>query len=227
MRAPLSIIIPTLNTAEALARSMPHLFEGLENGLIRELIVSDGGSTDGVDLIAEDLGAVLVRGKAGRGGQMVRGADAAKGDWLLFLHSDTWLDVGWSDVVMRHLQTQPDKAACFRLSFRAVGFGARFVAGWANLRTRLFGLPYGDQGMLVSRAHYDSVGGFQDIALMEDVALARLLRGQIVILPSCANTDAARFRRGGWFLRGARNIATLTLYFCGVSPDRLARYYNH
>ncbi len=226
MRAPLSIIIPTLNAADQLATSMPHLFEGLENGLIRELIISDGGSSDDTHLIVGDLGAKLVEGKAGRGGQMMRGADAAKGDWLLFLHADTWVDPGWSDVVLHHMQTQPDKAAYFRLSFRAPGFGPRFVAGWANFRSRVFGLPYGDQGMLLSRTVYDEIGGFQDIALMEDVALARRLRGRMACLPSRARTDAARFRRGGWFLRGARNMLTLTLYFCGVSPDRLARYYN-
>jgi rSAM/selenodomain-associated transferase 2 len=224
MRAPISVIIPTLNSASGLVAMVGTLFEGLEAGLIRELIISDGGSSDATLELAEDLGAETTSGAAGRGGQMKRGADLAQGAWLLFLHSDTWLDEGWSAAVIAHLG-RPEKAACFRLRFRAKGRPARIVAGWANLRTRVFGLPYGDQGLLISRALYDQIGGFQDIALMEDVAISRALKGRITMLDGVALTDASKFQNGGWVRRGTRNFWTLARYFAGVSPENLAKRY--
>ena len=224
MRAPLSIIIPTLNAEAALPGTVAALIEGLHCGLVRELIVSDGGSNDATCAIADDLGATLIGGAAGRGGQLLRGAAAASGDWLLFVHADTHLAPGWSVAVSGHM-TSSDKAAYFRLRFRAGGLMPKFVAAWANARSR-FGLPYGDQGLLISRRLYDRVGGFRDMALMEDVAMARALRGQLTMLPSVAATGAARYVQGGWARRGARNMWLLLRYFGGADPETLARAYQ-
>jgi rSAM/selenodomain-associated transferase 2 len=225
MRAPISVIIPTLNSADGLAAMVGTLFEGLEAGLIRELIISDGGSSDATQKIAEELGAKITSGGVGRGGQLKRGADMAQGAWLLFLHSDTWLDKGWSGAVIPHL-SKPDKAACFQLKYRIKGRAARIVATWANLRTRLFGLPYGDQGLLVSRTLYDEIGGFRDIPLMEDVAIARALKRRLTMLNHTAATDARKYLHEGWVRRGLRNLWTLTRYLAGMSPDQLAKQYD-
>jgi rSAM/selenodomain-associated transferase 2 len=225
MPAPISVIIPTLNAAPTLSGTVAALFEGLEAGLIRELIISDGGSTDATLEMADEFGAVVVKGDAGRGGQLKRGAEIAQAQWLLFLHADTWLEKGWAECVQRHIQTQ-DTAACFRLRFRASGVGAAFVASWANLRTRLFGLPYGDQGLLISRRLFDEIGGFQDIPLMEDVAMARSLKGRLLLLDCVAETGAEKYLQGGWFKRGAQNFWTLAQYFGGVAPEKLAKRYG-
>lgn len=225
MRAPLSIVIPTLNAAGDLPDTLVCLIEGLEAGLVRELIVSDGGSGDDTREIAEEIGAKLVAGVAGRGGQLNRGALAAKGDWLLFLHADTHLTAGWSQVVKDHIR-RSRKAGYFRLRFRASGLAPVLVAGWANLRSRL-GLPYGDQGLLIARQLYDEIGGYAEIPLMEDVAMARALRGQLTGLSGQAVTGATKFIRDGWFRRGAGNLWTLTRYWAGVAPEKLARHYNH
>ncbi len=224
MRAVLTIVIPTLNAAGQLPATAACLIEGLQGSLVRELVISDGGSQDGTVDLADDLGAVLVSGAPGRGGQLRRGADVAQGDWLLFLHADTHLLPGWSGVVGRHIQTSA-KAGYFRLKFRDSGGLARLFAAGANMRSRL-GLPYGDQGLLISRGLYDQVGGFPDIALMEDVAIARALRGQMVMLGAQAATDATRYHKTGWFRRGARNLWTLTRYLFGAAPDTLVRYYD-
>lgn len=226
MPAPISVIIPTLNAAPALGPTLAVLVEGLEAGLIRELILSDGGSHDAIAGVAEAAGAKLLCGAASRGGQLRRGAEAAKGDWLLFLHADTGLSPGWASDVTRHLQAGPELAACFSLRFRASGLAPRIVAGWANLRTRMFSLPYGDQGLLVSRRLYDSVGGFRDMPLMEDVAIARALRGRIRLLSATGSTDASRYQADGWFRRGAFNLSTLIRYFQGIEPAELAARYN-
>lgn len=221
MPAPLSIVIPTLNAAHGLPGCLAALMEGLDAGVICELVVSDGGSLDETARIADAWGAQVVTGAASRGGQLRRGCAAARGDWLLILHADTVLAPGWTGAVAAHLSN--DDAGYFRLRFDR---GGRFVAAWANLRARLFGLPFGDQGLLISRALYHSVGGYADMPLMEDVAMARALRGRLRALDAVAITSAARYRRDGWVRRGARNLWMLARYFAGGDVDMLARQYR-
>lgn len=218
--------MPTLDAAAGLAGAAAALIEGLQAGLIADLVVSDGGSTDGTVALAEALGATLVTGPASRGGQLARGVAASRGAWLLLLHADTELAPGWTAAVADHIARHPDRAAHFRLAFRAAGAAPRIVAVWANLRSRLFGLPYGDQGLLVSRALLDEVGGIPDIPLMEDVALARALRGRLRALPLTARTSAARYEHEGWTRRSLRNALTLARYLSGTPPERLARGYR-
>ena len=225
MRAPVSIVIPTLNSGAELPATLASLGVGLQAGLVRELVISDGGSEDGTLAHSDAAGAVLVSGPAGRGGQLARGAAAARGEWLLFLHSDTWLDSRWLGAVMAHLRDYPDSAGYFRLAFRSEGMAPRLVAGWANLRSRAFGLPYGDQALLVSRSLYQEAGGYPNIPLMEDVAMACALRGRLRPMPATALTSAGRYQRQGWFWQGSRNLSILLRYLLGADPERLLRSY--
>lgn len=226
MRAPLSIVIPTLNAAPALAASLPALFEGLDAGLVREMILSDGGSTDDIARLAAEIGAEFLPGPAGRGGQLARGAAQADGSWLMFLHADTTLPQGWAMAVLDHITTAPDKALAFRLSFDDAHPMARLTAGWANLRSRLFGLPYGDQALVIPRALYDAAGGYPDIPLMEDVGLARALKGRISLSRLSVSTSSARYRQRGWLSQGSRNLWRQVRYLCGADPAGLARGYR-
>lgn len=227
MRAPVSVVIPTLDAAERLGPCVAALGEGLMAGVVRELVIADGGSADGIAALAEALGARLLTAPRGRGAQLAAGARAAEGAWLLFLHADTVLAPGWAAVVEAHIRARPGQAGYFALSFDRGGLMPRLVAGWANLRSRLFGLPYGDQGLLVSRAVYDAAGGYPEIPLMEDVALARRLgRRRLTRLAGEAVTSAQRYAAEGWLRRGARNLSTLGLYLLGVSPDWLVRHYE-
>ncbi len=223
MRAPISVIIPTLNAADVLPACLAALVEGLDAGLIRELIVTDGGSTDATGAIAQAWGGEVVTGAPSRGGQLGRGCAAAKGEWLLVLHADTVLQAGWAQAVARHLGST--RAGWFQLGFDQVGMPARMVAGWANLRSRL-GLPYGDQGLLVSRSLYDGVGGYPDQPLMEDVAIARALKGHLIGLPVTAVTSAAKYQHQGWLRRGGRNLLIWARYASGASPTDLAKGYR-
>jgi rSAM/selenodomain-associated transferase 2 len=225
MPAPISVVVPTRNAAVQLPETLGALSEGLAEGLIRELVVTDGGSRDATRAVADAAGAVWVTGPAGRGGQLRRGCAAARGDWLLVLHADTHLAPGWSGAVRAALD-DPGHAYAFRLAFRAAGLAPACVAGWANLRSRLFGLPYGDQGLLIHRALYDRTGGFPDIPLMEDVALVRALPRRPRLLPAEARTSAARFEADGWLRRGARNLWTMARYAAGTPPERLVRGYE-
>ena len=226
MRAPLSIIMPTLDAGPGLGPVLGALWEGVGAGLVGEVVVSDGGSTDGTPEAAAEAGAVIVEGPAGRGGQLARGAAAAGGAWFLFLHADTVLAPGWAAAVRAHMAAHPGRAGWFRLAFDAPGTAPRLVAGWANLRARAFALPYGDQGLLVPRALYERAGGYPDIPLMEDVALARRIGRRMRALDAVAVTGAGRYLAEGWVRRGARNLWTLARYFAGADPARLARGYR-
>ncbi|MEM1429029.1 MAG: TIGR04283 family arsenosugar biosynthesis glycosyltransferase [Pseudomonadota bacterium] len=229
MRAPISIVIPTLNAGAELPETLAALTEGLSDGLVRDLVITDGGSSDDTRAIADAAGAIWVEGAPGRGGQLRRGCAAACGAWLLVLHADTHLSPGWARVVAQALR-DPEHAHVFRLAFRTERPGAHvlpeWTAGWANLRTRAFGLAYGDQGVLMTRALYDTVGGYADIPLMEDVALMRVLPRRPRLMPAEARTSAARYEAEGWLRRGTRNLWTFARYRAGVSPVRLARSYR-
>ena len=227
MTAPLSIIIPTLNAADRIGPCLGALGEGLMSGLIHELIIADGGSDDTVADLANALGARLVTAPRGRGQQLDAGARAAHGDWFLFLHADTVLQPGWVAAVRSHIDSGPQRAGYFSLRFDTTAPMGRLVAAWANLRAALFALPYGDQGLLVSRLLYRQTGGYPQIPLMEDVALVRLIRrSRLARLDATAVTSATRYAADGWLRRGWRNLTTLALYFLGVSPQWLARRYS-
>ena len=223
MRAPVSVVIPTLNAAAELGPCLAALTPGLEAGLIRELVISDGGSTDATRTIAEAAGATWVAGAPGRGGQLARGVAHSGGPWLLVLHADTTLSPDWPAAVLEGLHA--GAPGYFRLTFRARGPGAAWVAGWANLRARLFGLPFGDQGLLVSRADYDAAGGYPDIPLMEDMALIRALPRPHP-LAATAETGAERYRANGWFRQGAANLWRQARFLAGADPETLARSYR-
>ena len=226
MPAPLSVIIPTLNATDALPGTCNALLEGVTDGLIGELILSDGGSSDGIREMARELGATLVTGPKGRGTQIARGVAAAQSPWLLILHADTHLSEGWTKAALHHMQHHADMAGWFHLKFRAPGFAPRSVAAGANLRSRLLGLPYGDQGLLISANLLGDVGGIPDLPLMEDVALARRLKSRLRPLGATAETSANRYLQDGWARRVARNLWTLARYLSGASPEDLARRYD-
>ena len=223
MRAPISVIIPTLNAQQELGPCLLSLMPALEAGLIRELIVSDGGSKDATVELAKEWGAEVLVGTASRGGQLRRGCEVAKGDWLLVLHADTILDPDWVGPAIAHLASH--RAGWFRLGFDRGGRAGDIVAGWANLRSR-FGLPYGDQGILLPRSLYQKIGGYPDQPLMEDVHLARALTGKLQMIDAVARTSAKRYQKQGWLRRGSRNLWTLVRYLRGASPQDLAESYR-
>lgn len=228
MTAPISVVIPTLNVADRIGPCLGALGEGLFTGLIHEVILADGGSDDAIEIIAESTGAKLIRSERGRGTQLASGARAASGaDWLLFVHADTVLGADWPVAVRQHIASAPGKAACFRLRFDSDAFAARVTEGWANLRSTLFSLPYGDQSLLIRRRLYDEIGGYPEIPLMEDVAIVRALgRRRIRMLNCTATTSAERYEREGWLRRGARNLTTLMRYRMGANPEDLVRQYE-
>ena len=111
----------------------------------------------------------------------------------MFLHADTALSRDWAERTSDHVMTKPDYAAFFELRYRSDARAARTLEKRANRRARMLGLPYGDQGLLISRADYDATGGYPDQPLMEDVAMARSLGRRLTILPATVTTSADRY----------------------------------
>jgi rSAM/selenodomain-associated transferase 2 len=223
----LSIVIPTLNAAAALAGTLASLGEARSSGFPHEIVLSDGGSHDGTVDLARQAGARVVIGTAGRGVQLARGAAAAQGDWLLFLHADTRLAPGWLALVRAFIASGETRAAHFRFVLDDPHPAARRIEALVRWRCARLALPYGDQGLLISRKTYDLVGGFRPLPLMEDVDLVRRIgRSRLVALDHPAITSAQRYRRDGWWARPLRNLSCLSLYFLGVPPQRLQRLYR-
>ncbi|MGE5501446.1 MAG: TIGR04283 family arsenosugar biosynthesis glycosyltransferase [Ignavibacteriales bacterium] len=222
----ISVVIPTLNAERTLQQALAPLVPAAVAGVVREVIVADGGSTDRTLELADDAGAKIVRTEPGRGVQLAAGCAAAKSDWLLVLHADTELADGWEAAAAQHLQRHSDKAGWFRFALDDNGLRARLWERGVALRCALLALPYGDQGLLVSRRLYDEVGGFRPLPLMEDVDLVRRISSKrLRRLDAKAITSADRYRRDGYLGRSARNAVLLARYLAGADPERLARAY--
>ena len=231
MPAPLAVVIPALNAEAPLKALLSQLGGG-------RTVVADGGSEDGSLRVALRAGAVLAVGRRGRGPQLRLGARHALehlpgNGWLLFLHADTRLPEDWRALVEAHIEARPDRAAHF-------GFGGQAgrdvdwrVAGplraMVRLRELAWGLPYGDQGLLVSVRLYREVGGFEPMALFEDVDMVVRLRrasGRLVRLKGRIGTDLAAYRRDGVWRRGWRNLRLLRAYRHGVPVEELLDRYR-
>jgi rSAM/selenodomain-associated transferase 2 len=226
----ISIVIPTLDEERRIGACLASI--GEEPGI--EVVVSDGGSTDRtLDVVAElRPDARIVTGAPGRGGQLNRGARAASSDRLLFLHADCRLPEGWLEAVTAALDDDAVALATFGLHTapadgREPGLWRRVWLSLFDLRSRGWGLPYGDQGFAMRRQIFDGLGGFPDIPLMEDFEMARRCRraGAIRRIPLAVTTTARRFEARP--VRSRVILATFpTLFRLGVAPETLARWYG-
>ena len=221
--ASLSVLIPTLNAVPLLAKCLDAL-AGVD-----VIVVADGGSIDGTQAAARLRGAQVIETARGRGTQLAAAARHADTPWLLFLHADTVLQPGWRHEAGAFMQRADTarRAAAFRFALDDASPAARRLETAVALRCRMLALPYGDQGLLISRQLYDCVGGYRDLPIMEDVDIVRRIgRARLEMLQTRAVTSADRWRRDGWFRRSARNAGCLALYGAGVPPRLIAKAYG-
>jgi rSAM/selenodomain-associated transferase 2 len=225
----ISVVIPALNAEATLPATLTALVPAALEGVVREVVVVDGGSTDRTREIADHAGAEVVTAPPNRGAQLRAGAHAARHPWLLFLNADTVLDAGWereADSFMERVDNGASRhaAAAFRFALDDDGFAPRALEALVRLRCALFRLPYGDQGLLVPRHRYDEVGGHRTLPLTEDTDLVRRLgMRRVKLLSSRAVGSAARYRREGYVRRALGNLWQRILYSLRLAPARAAR----
>jgi rSAM/selenodomain-associated transferase 2 len=219
----ISVIVPTFNEQEHLPATLSRV--ALAPG--DELIVVDGGSSDQTVTIAQQFTPHVLQSSPGRALQMNRGAQHAHGDILLFLHADTRLPPAALEAVRQAVRAGAIGGA-FRLTITPPTLALRLVAWGTNVRARFGQLPYGDQALFMPRAIFEALGGYDDVPFMEDVRLVQALRtrGRLVILPQAVHTSGRRWQRDGVLYTTVRNTVLITLYFCGVPPATLQRWYR-
>ena len=190
----ISVVIPTLNEAENIESAIQ---SARVSGV--EIIVPDGGSTDGTTELAATLGARVIHSPPGRATQQNAGAAAAAGDILLFLHADTLLPLGWQNDVFEAMLARSIIGGGFLWSTDMDGFCMRAARLFVRLRTTYCHEPWGDQAIFVSKADFQAIGGFPDVPIAEDRDFIRILkrRGRIATIPKHVLTSARRWRRLG------------------------------
>jgi len=209
----ITIIIPTLKIDQALERLLAQL-------------PSDVIIVNGEPEIYSFKDRNIINSNPGRGLQLKTGASFASGEWLLFLHGDSVLTSGWRDTLQDHIKERAEKALVFRLKFDDEGFFPRLLEYWVHFRCRLFTLPYGDQGLFISRALYDEVGGYNEMPLMEDVdIIKRIGKSRLSCSKQVIITSAEKYNKYGYLFRMIRNGICLLLYKIGVSPDFIKQIY--
>ena len=214
----ISVIIPTINAERLLPRCFDSLIPAAVRGVVREVIVADGGSSDGTLTIADAAGAHIVRSRKGRGAQLIDGVAKAKSDWLLFLHPETALEPGWemeAESFLHQAAMERPRAAVFRFALEDFGGEARRAEVMTNLRAALLALPYGDQGLLIPKRLYMKLGGYRALADMEDADLVRRIGRRRLISLRARAVNVARPKQS--VLRGA----ALTLLHKLRVPSRL------
>nr|WP_290226107.1 TIGR04283 family arsenosugar biosynthesis glycosyltransferase [Trichocoleus desertorum] len=220
----ISIIIPVLNEAAAIAQTLAAAQQTSQ----AEIIVVDGGSQDDTVAIAQSAGAKVIMSAPGRAQQMNAGAKVAAGEVLLFLHGDTLLPPEFATQIRQALISPGVIAGAFALKIDSAVPGIRLMERLVNWRSRSLQMPYGDQAIFLRAKTFHSVGGFADLPIMEDFELMRQLKkkGAIAIVSEPVITSGRRWERLGLLRTTLINQAVILAYFLGVSRDRLARWYR-
>lgn len=223
----LSIIIPTLNEEQILGHTLARL-RNPKNAEMIEVIVVDGGSSDTTLALAQESGCRTISSAKGRGTQMNAGAAAARGEVLLFLHADTLLPDNFYRLILDAVRLPSFAAGAFSLTIDSPARSLTTIAWFANLRSRWLQLPYGDQTLFLSKRMFDAIGGFAEMAIMEDFVFIRQLKkaGRIIILPEHATTSARRWQNIGILRTTLINQAIVCGYSLGVPPALLAKWYR-
>ncbi|MBW4542766.1 MAG: TIGR04283 family arsenosugar biosynthesis glycosyltransferase [Myxacorys chilensis ATA2-1-KO14] len=218
----ISVIIPVLNEAEYLSKTLALLSMAANV----ELIVVDGGSQDATILVAQTADAQVISSTPGRAVQMNLGAAIASGDILLFLHADTRLPPKFDTMIRETLAYSI--AGAFELKINIPSVGVRLVEWGTNLRSRYLQLPYGDQAIFLKKSVFQAVGGFSALPIMEDFEFVQRLKhhGNIQIVRASVLTSGRRWQTLGVVRTTLINQFIIGAYLLGVSPERLRQWYR-
>ena len=222
-----SIIIPVLNEAKNIEDTLVVIKDYVESSDL-EIIVVDGGSTDNTVSIAQELDVMVIASPIqGRANQMNVGAAVATGNILLFLHADTKLPQNYDQLIKNTLSQPNVIAGAFELAIDNQRKSLRLVEALVKMRSHLLALPYGDQALFMKRSTFNNVGGFPNLAIMEDFALVKQLKrhGKIAIAPAAVTTSSRRWDKLGVWRTTLINQLMIIGYYLGISPNKLRELY--
>jgi len=222
-----SIIIPVLHETEIINTLLDSL-KHLERDEPFEIIVVDGSQTQDTLQFISDTNVLKYTSPQGRGRQMNVGAAHATGDILVFLHADTFLPANALSLIKTSLEDKRYVGGAFSLQIQSQISFLRAIAVYSTLRSQLTRAPYGDQVIFLRKSYFDTIGGYADIPLMEDVELMRRIRknkGQITILPFSVITSDRRWHQEGPIYTLIRDNIIIFLYWCGMPAEKLAKFY--
>lgn len=221
----LSIIIPTLNEALMIGRTLLALQPLREAG--HEVIVVDGGSTDDTMALSRPFADKVIQSQPGRSRQMNAGAKFASGEILLFLHSDTLLPPKADHLIIQRMKGKERAWGRFDVKLTGHHLLFRIIEVLMNWRSRLSHIATGDQAIFIRRELFEEIGGFPEIDLMEDIALCRILKkyGKPLCLRQTVFTSSRRWEEKGVFRTVLLMWSLRLAYFLGVHPNRLAKLY--
>lgn len=228
MKRGISIILPVWNEASIINDTIKSILSIPYDGEIEVIVVDGSLSGETINAITEKSVKRLISDK-GRSRQMNKGASDAAGEVLLFLHADTLLPEGALEKVSSATGEEDVVGGAFDLAIESRRPIFRLIEKAATFRSRITGIPYGDQAIFIRKDFFDSIGGFRDIPLMEDVDLMRRIRKtgrRIHIIPDRVRTSPRRWEKEGVLRCTLRNWIIITLYLLGVPPEKLARFYR-
>jgi rSAM/selenodomain-associated transferase 2 len=224
---PISIVIPVYHEQARINRTIARVRQ-IDTGDDCEIIVVDGDPYGGTIGVVEDTDVLTMTSERGRGVQMNAGAEAARGDTLLFLHADTELP---ERAIARILEVRSDSrfvGGAFGFAYDTDRWLLRLFGRFSTWRCRLTGLPFGDQAIFVDRDYFLRIGKYPELPIMEDLELVRRIRrrgGRLQILKESVLTSPRRIEHEGAAYAAVRTGLLLLLYHLGVAPSRLKRYY--
>jgi rSAM/selenodomain-associated transferase 2 len=219
----ISVIIPTLNEAGILERTLRHVRRFCPH----EIWIADGGSADSTLAVAREHGAHVLTSRPGRAEQMNAAAAKASGDVLLFHHADSYLELLGYESMMTAMASGRYVGGAFRLRIESEKWSLRAIGACANLRAKYLNLVYGDQAIFVRADVFRDMGGYPAVPICEDLDFFRRLRrrGKIVLLDATAVTSPRRWLREGVTFTTLRNILIAILFLLGFPPRYLSRIY--
>ena len=219
-----TIVIPTYNSERTINNTLNILTK-----IFKNIIVVDGQSKDLTRKICNKYNTKLFTLKNNnRGIQLNLGSKKVFTNWILFLHADSILENTAIEEIEKFISSDENKykAATFKLKFDQVNIYAFLLSKVVTFRSKYFKLPYGDQGLLISKAFYNKIGGYKNLPIMEDVEIIRNVGFRnIKILNSYIITDSIRYKSAGWLIRPFINLYCLTLYFLGFNIEIINKIY--
>ena len=223
-----SIIVPVLNEADQIKSTIEHLRKQKMKGIC-EIIVVDGDPQGGTIKVIREENVTSITSPKSRASQMNAGAELAHGEVLIFLHADTKLPPNALEKISQVLKDVKYVGGAFALGIDSDSLLLKYIAARARLRSRLNRIPYGDQAIFIRRSYFNKIGRFKDVPLMEDVELMRRIKrrgDKIFILRDRVKTSARRWENEGIIYTTLKNQVLINLYYLGISPDKLAKYYR-